>query len=306
MIINEPTPQEFKNLSVQYLVQAVDHLYKTEFSTLGPLEMKDKETTDEFWHDRQGILGNSLIMLFLSIENYFKHEICKLSPLLLVAGDPKSWKTHNDRDFEELYIHQFDDLSVLYQEIKKEKLSPQTKDKFEDLRKKRNKYTHGVHRQTIGPEYVVDVIYLFLNDLWGTEWIASFKEVMLSEAIYGFSSIDEENIQLSAYFKFFEKYLTKRKFRSLIGMPQKGKRYHCPYCSYNNAEAGELDEKPYALIENNEEEVEVKCYVCGNYSEIKQSSCVYEGCNGNVIFAQDNHYSMDSDKCLTCNSEQNS
>ena len=86
-----------------------------------------------------------------------------------------------------------------------------TKEKFEDLRRKRNKYTHGVHRQTIGPEYVIDVIYLFLNDLWGEDWIDSFKEVMLSEAIYGFSNIDEENVQLSAYFKFFEKYLTKKK-----------------------------------------------------------------------------------------------
>ena len=130
MIINEPTPQEFKNLSVQYLVQAVDHLYKTELASLGPLEMEDEEATTKFWHERQGILGNSLIMLFLSIENYFKHEICKLSPLLLISGDPKSWKTHKEKDFEELYIHQFDDLSVLYQEIKKEKLSVQNKRKI--------------------------------------------------------------------------------------------------------------------------------------------------------------------------------
>ena len=51
-------------------------------------------------------------------------------------------------------------------------------------------------------------------------------------------------------------------------MPQEGKRFHCPYCSYHNSEAGELDQKPYALIENNEGEVELRCYVCSGYSGI--------------------------------------
>lgn len=87
MLRNIPEPEDFALLSVQYLAQAIDHILNTE-KNFGDFTLSDTEYTDEPWEHHQGILGNSLIMLFLSIENYLKSEISKVSPLLLISNEP--------------------------------------------------------------------------------------------------------------------------------------------------------------------------------------------------------------------------
>ncbi|WP_292413899.1 MULTISPECIES: hypothetical protein [unclassified Methylophaga] len=265
-------------------------------------DWETNDELDEYWETRQGILGNSLIMLFLSIENYFKHEICKIDSLLLIAGEPSKWglSTEN-KDFEDLYIHQFDDLLVIFQEITSKEIEPTVKGQLDNLRKKRNKYTHGLHRDILGPAYIVDLIAIFLTKLWGTEWVKDFKSVMLTEPLYGLSNEEEEQMQLLYYFKFFEKYLSQKKFRKLIGMPDSGRRYHCPYCTNCSIESGMIVEANYALLEPNQpDSEELECWLCESFAEIERRDCISAGCLGNVIFPKDSHYEHTSNCCLTC------
>lgn len=308
MITNKPSPEEFKSLSIQYLAQSIDLLLKTEMALCTHGDWGTNDELEEQWEQRQGTLGNSLIMLFLSIENFFKFEICKINPMLLVSGDPSKWgASKEDKDFEDLYIHQFDDLIVIYQEVSSKNIELKAQEKLSGLRKKRNKYTHGLHREFLYPQYVIESISIFLTNLWGAEWVKEFKSVMLTEPLYGLSSDEEEQMQLLNYFKFFEKYLSDKKFRKLIGMSENGRRYRCPYCTNCSIESGMIIDANYALLEPNKpDSIELKCWVCEAYAEVKRHDCSKEDCPANVIFPEDEYYEHASNCCLTCGSEQSS
>jgi hypothetical protein len=57
-------------------------------------------------------------------------------------------------------------LLVIYQEIGFEVIEPNVKAILADLRKKRNKYTHGLHRALLAPSYILEALAIFLTDLW--------------------------------------------------------------------------------------------------------------------------------------------
>lgn len=308
MITNKPSPEEFKSLSVQYLAQSIDLLLKTEMALCVHGDWDTNDELEESWEGRQGTLGNSLIMLFLSIENFFKYEISKIDALLLVSGDPSKWGVSKEnKDFEDLYIHQFDDLIVIYQEVTSEELEGRVQKSLNDLRKKRNKYTHGLHREFLYPKYVIESISIFLTNLWGAEWVEEFKSIMLTEPLYGLSTEEEEQMQLLCYFKFFEKYLSDKKFRKLIGMPGDGRRYLCPYCANCSIESGMTIEANYALLDPNQpDSTELKCWVCNSYAEVERRDCSEEDCPANVIFPEDTHHEHTSNCCLTCSIVQSS
>ncbi|MDH2299484.1 hypothetical protein [Cobetia sp. 29-18-1] len=306
MITNKPAPDEFKNLSVQYLAQSVDLLLKTEMA-LTQGDWGADEVLEEEWENRQGILGNSLIMLFLSIENYFKYRICKVDPLLLIAGEPSRWGlSKGNKNFEDLFIHQFDDLLVIYQEITEEGIDLGVKQRLNELRKKRNKYTHGLHRAILNPKYIIESTAIYLTSLWEENWTRDFKSAMLTEPLYGLTNEEEEQMMLLSYFKIFEKYLTANELRKLIGMPSTGRRYLCPYCKNCSIESGITVNPNYALLVPNKAESEtINCWLCECLIDVKRSSCILTECHGNVIYAKDTHYEHTSNCCLTCGSAQN-
>lgn len=309
MITNKPHPEEFKSLSIQYLVQSVDLIWKTEVALcVVDGDWDTNNNLQEEWEERQGTLGNSLIMLFLSIENYFKFEISKIDTLLLLSDAPSKWGTSKEnKDFEDLYIHQFDDLIVIYQEVTSKKIKPEVQERLSDLRKRRNKYTHGLHRELIYPEYVVKSISIFLTSLWGPEWVTEFKSVILTEPLYGLSTEEEEQMQLLNYYKFFEKYLSNKDFRKLIGMPESGRRYLCPYCTNSSIESGMIIAADYALLDPNQpDSTELKCWVCNFHADVERRDCSKKNCPANVIFPENTYYEHTSNCCLTCGSAQSS
>jgi hypothetical protein len=306
MITNKPSPEEFKSLSIQYLAQSIDLLLKTEIALCTHGDWDTNDDLEEEWEKRQGTLGNSLIMLFLSIENFFKFEICKIDSLLLVSGEPSKWGVSKEnRDFEDLFIHQFDDLIVIYQEVSSKKLEVKVQERLNELRKKRNKYTHGLHREFLYPKYVIESISIFLTNLWGSEWVEEFQSVMLTEPLYGLSTEEEEQMQLLYYYRYFEKYLSEKEFRKLVGMPQNGRRYLCPYCANCSNESGITIEANYALLEPNQPgSTELKCWVCNSYAEVERRDCSEIDCPANVVYPEDKYHEHTSNSCLTCGAVQ--
>lgn len=86
MIKNIQKSGDFTTLSVQYLAQSIDLILNTELA-FGDYVLNSEDITDERWEYHQGTLGNSLIMLFLSIENYLKSEICKVLSIQAFKAD---------------------------------------------------------------------------------------------------------------------------------------------------------------------------------------------------------------------------
>lgn len=302
MIKNIPKSEDFTTLSVQYLAQSIDLILKTELA-FGDHFFNNEDITDEQWEYHQGTLGNSLIMLFLSIENYLKSEISKVSPLLLLAQKPCEWNVKNaDKDFEELYLHQFDDLLVIYQEFLGESLDEGLKQGLETLRKKRNKCTHGVLRETLLPSYILQTMHAYLVEIWNGDWLSEFRHVLLVEDIYGIDSEACENLMILKYYKLFEKYFSGNAFNALIGMPNQGRRFICPSCEFNRQEAGSIYDVEYAVVKSGEDVI--TCYLCKGEFEFTRKDCVVKTCKSNIIFTHEDGCEFEQDICLFCSAEQ--
>lgn len=306
MIKNLAVPSEFKNLSVQYLAQSIDHIFKTELSISPAALVSSFGHLDEEWDERQGVLGNALIMLFLSIENFFKYEVSKISPYELLTEESKSHIHSQDLlEFEDLYLIGFDELISKYQSIDAKQLSGSALEMLEDIRIRRNKLTHGLHREVLEPSYIVGLIAEYLTNIWGADWVSEFRDVMITEPLYGLFGEDEENMQLLQYYKFFEDYLSQNKFKKLIGMPSTGRRYLCPHCQENAIESGTVVEARYACLEPNEPgSTEIHCWLCDGYAEVERNDCMEADCPANVIYPTDTHKFHTTNICLTCSSEQ--
>lgn len=306
MIKNLAVPSEFKNLSVQYLAQSIDHIFKTELSISPTALVCNFGDFEDEWDERQGVLGNALIMLFLSIENFFKYEISRISPYDLLTEESRAHvESQGSVEFEDLYLIGFDELISKYQAIDGKQLSGSAIEMLDDIRVRRNKFTHGLHREIIEPRYIVELIAEYLTSIWGTSWVSEFREVMVTEPLYGLFGEDEENMQLLQYYKFFEDYLSQRQFKRLIGMPNSGRRYLCPNCEENAIESGGVVRASYACLEpNTPDSNEVHCWLCGGYAEVERSECTHETCPSNVIYPIDTHKFHVSNICLTCRNEQ--
>jgi len=306
MITDLPEPSEFKNLSVQYLTQAIDHIFKTELAISPAALVSSFGDFDDEWEERQGVLGNSLIMLFLSIENFFKYEVSKIDPYeLLTEESRKCIDSPESLEFENLYLIGIDELISKYQGIDGNELSGSALTMLEDIRVRRNKFTHGLHREIIDPNYIVELISEYLTNIWGKDWISEFREVMITEPLYGLFNEDEENMQLLQYYKFFEDYLSQKKFKKLIGMPIKGRRYLCPHCQENSIESGGLVQANYACLEpNSPDSNEIHCWLCHGNAEVDRRVCGEQSCPANVICLTDTFKLHASNICLTCGGEQ--
>ncbi len=293
MITNKPTPQDFERQSIQYLVQSLDLIQSNDHPEE---ELEDYECNkEEYWRYHQGILNNSLTLLFLSLENYFKKEICQISPLMLLADEPKKWGSKNvDRKFSEIFIHQFDDLIVLYQELGLGQISVQTAGKLEELRKKRNQITHGVLESNITPEYILDIFYTLAMHIWGPgNWWTQLKAHIFNEPLFGIYDDDHEKASVTSYIDFFITYLGKKHTGDMLGVNLKQRNYYCPECHYWLNHDFDVGDSKYSILSPNKPNSEtLYCAVCEKTHNVERRDCKEDDCKGNVFCVED--------RCLTC------
>lgn len=297
MIMNKPKPKDFERQSIQYLVQALDLIISNDHSDE---EIKDFDVRKEdYWKYHQGILNNSLTLIFLSLENFLKKQICTISPLLLLAGEPKRWGTSkSNKKYSELLIHQFDDLLVLYRELDLGQITDQTASKLEELRIKRNQITHGVIEDVITPKYVLETFHTLMVHIWGPKiWWDQLKSHVYNEPLFGIYDTDQERASVTSYIKFLVSYLGKSKAGEMLGVNLKQRNYYCPSCHYwLNHEFDVADSNYSVLKPNTPKSTNLYCVVCDTDYEVERVNCQESECKGNVI-SYDGY-------CLTCFAEQ--
>jgi hypothetical protein len=302
MIINIPKPKDFERQSVQYLMQALNLIYEKERELEHFDEDEQKKTKDEYWAYHQGILSNSLALLFLSLENYLKREICNVSAFLLLADAPTKWKSSkNTKQFNELFIHQFDDLLVLYLELGLGSIDEYAVVKLEELRKKRNQVTHAVLIEKLTSEYVMNIFYTFVRYIWGPKvWWDKLKDHIFNEPIFGEYDSDIERAHLIFYIDFFVSYFGLKRTGEILGINLKQRRYYCPYCDYWLNYDAYIDEAKYAILfPNKPKSTNLYYIVCDQNYKVSRRNCVDEDCRGNVIGVIDKN-----ETCLTCRTIQ--
>jgi hypothetical protein len=112
----------------------------------------------------------------------------------LLSDDPKKWGCLNkDIKYKDLFLHQFDDLLVLYLELEFGSIDEQTKGKLMELRKKRNEVTHGILSEKLSPQYILDIFYIIARHIWGPRiWWDRFKKHIVDESLFGIFDSDYE------------------------------------------------------------------------------------------------------------------
>ena len=94
--------------------------YLTDISEAEEEISEKKIFVNDYINQNQEQLYAILILLFQSIENFLKKEICTESPYLIISSNPEKW---DDKEFSELHLHGFDSLLKIYSEIKEKKFT---------------------------------------------------------------------------------------------------------------------------------------------------------------------------------------
>jgi hypothetical protein len=293
MVINKPTSNDFERQSIQYLNQALDVLFR--YSDTEDLEDETGVTEEAYWKYHQGELANSVALLFLSIENQLKARICSISPYLLVAGEPRKWGVlGTDKEFSDLFIHSFDDLMVLYAELGLGVIAPEARISLEELRAVRNRITHGVMREQLTPEAVINLIQQGIHAVWGPRvWWDQLRKHAKASPVFGLIDPDADIGWNTVTIDHFVKLIGPKKTGDLLGVNLKSRLYFCPTCTPSLQSQGHDEGSKYCtLIPNTPESTTLYCIVCDSTHNVVRQNCTEKGCPGNVI--------SKDDVCLTC------
>lgn len=318
MIRNLPDSKVFKALAIENIVFALNMVIEKEFlleeffptsfsRSFDPFrntsyseifEQKAKEEAEqnkkeknEFMKKMNVLKRTSLLLLFQGIENYLKYKVCEISPLLLLSTPPEKWR---NKDFNDLRIHQFDDLLAIFLEQDKINFLSSQKNDFKILKKRRNEITHGVPQDNITYEYIFECLYIFVMGLWDkNEWWREYKEEK-SSIIYNYTEEGSDETIYYSDFPVFKKYLAPDKLKKLFNENILKNEAYCPSCvsalmRFDMIDEPEQTEKHAYYISENK----ITCPVCEQEFEIEKGKCEDSDCKQAV-------YYEDVDFCLSC------
>lgn len=271
MLTDIPDSEFFLDRCVNYhflvLNNLLNLLCKFEYMEFEDLECELSDLESEYWEYLDVELGNIILLLFNSIENYLKYRISIITPYLLLETPPKDWKWSN-KPFHEFYIHPFDSLLKIFA-VTNIKPSDHVKQKFEELRIARNLYIHGTKAAKITPYKIIEISYLFLTELWGekidNEKVSIFQKIVESghldieedgEAKAG--ELMDDHSKIIFFYSFFQKVMGKKKVSKILAIPTNKKIHKCLQCE---SQIGGVLKDSYFAVESEKDEV-ITCKLC--------------------------------------------
>jgi hypothetical protein len=299
MITNLPTSTDFENVAKQCLMQAFNVVYEIDKD----LVYVNDVPREDVWEYHLGDLSTSLILVYQAIESLMKARICQESTLLLIDLKRTDWPTmpdQADKDFNELFTIGGEALQKTYAAA----ISPVKADnalmKFiDDIRLTRNKIIHGVSREYLDPEYLIEIILNTYTYFLGKDsWWLTIRELHINNPIFGFFNNNYEEANLIEKLDYVEEIIEQSEFRKHFSLDLKSRRYYCPWCQSSLAEEeGDLETQWGLLIPQMiKGATEIKCVNCQRVQPVTRQKCNQPDCKGDVI--------SDEGVCLTCRSEQ--
>lgn len=295
MLKNLPNKIVFEKLGMRLFLFCLDQFYFFDNYLTHILEAEEEISeknifVNDYINQNQEQLYAILILLFQSIENYLKKEICTESPYLIISSNPEKW---DDKEFSELHLHGFDSLLKIYSEIKEKKFTQTLKDDMNSLKKIRNSIVHGVYSKVLLPEEIAKYIFIFLHDFWENSWLNEVKPYIPYEEFSG-----SDTVLLWRYLHLFKKYLGIDKTCDLLNIAVKS-FYECPECSYSNMGAYNItDECNFAYFLDNKKKGKsiLFCPICQNEFYLSRLVCTNKECSSTNVVSNPDW----GDFCLDC------
>jgi hypothetical protein len=291
MITELPNSDDYKSLGREWLLQSFDIVY----DYAEELEyLEDWKESD--WHFHKGKLATVLVLLHQAIESVLKAEIIKFSPFLLIELPSNKLPTlpgSIDKSFNELFtINSEALLRVFCATCRLGQDNKKLVKIFEEVRVKRNKIVHGLHKDILMPEYLIKIQFEASLEFFKTGLWTLMKAEERSHPLY--NDLENEDLITELYhrLKFINKHLSQKKYQEYLGI--EGRGYLCPECTRTSQD---WDLKSIYLFPNEPTSTSGNCIICDTKFDLIRESCWTEKCKGNVIFQDKDTNEM---TCLTC------
>jgi hypothetical protein len=293
MIINTPSPDEYRTYGISYLNLAWDSAL-TDLSQIEEFVEEDDDIFLEHSSDFHRKIGLAITLCHQAIEFFLKGRIAEVSPYLLVANSGKDWpsvKPDADLDFSDLLTVNSQDLPRIYNAVRSDSLTEEFVQRYNKLRKMRNSLMHSINRNTnVRPKDVLLFILQVSTDILGSHSWIDTRRSYLNDNLYSASKTGETKTDLAWEIARVMEIFSKGEVRRLLLDVGDRRQYQCPLCFYSDAEI----ENRFAVLEpNTPASKSIHCLVCEESTTILRRDCDHDDCLGNVIFEED-------ELCLTC------
>jgi hypothetical protein len=263
-------------------------------------------SSEQYWKQAQRPLSTALSLIQQGTEFLLKGHIATVSPYLLILGDPSNYpsKSHERNiRFSEFKTIDAQDLVKVYNTVSTGRLPDNFRQRFEDLRSKRNIIMH-----TVDPELYIKTENLFVEILEichyliePNSWIKIRGQFIQNEpesVLYSPETRELFNLRLALEINLVIDLLTPSANNKYFNFNKKTRRYFCPSCYSGFRENYEDEQIPRLaqLIPNEPTSNTIYCLVCNESYEVLREDCTAEDCLGNVI-------DPDDGTCLTCGSD---
>jgi hypothetical protein len=301
MITNLPSSNDYLRVAKQCLNQAFSIVYDID-KVLVHYEDVDPE---DLWQFHLGDLSTSLILIHQGLESFLKSEICKVSPLLLIDVKRADWPTlpdSGDKEYNELYGIGAEALIRTYCSVIPEAvLSSEVTTFVDGIRLARNKIVHGLSREYLEPEYLVETVLKSYTYFLGKDsWWLSMRESRLNNPLFGSFDTEYEEAKLVEVLNYVQGVVDKAEFKKHFSLDMSSRNYFCPWCCTHILRVeGTRNESKWAYLtpQRTPDVTTLMCVNCQRVSSINRIRCNQEECKGNVIYEDD--YEGEN-ICATC------
>ena len=265
-----------------------------------------EQADEEFWRKSQPQLGNALSLIQQGIELFLKGRIAEVSPFLLIVRDPREYPKANatgDIPFSEFRSIDAADLVKISNAVCSERLGDDFRTFFDEVRRQRNSFIHGVGTPTPLSASALIIYILRANDFLrpGERWASQRISHVGDDEYAGFGIFQDYN-----YVSVVEEVATAVRAlppaanRSLLGFDPRRQRHICFNC-WGETDSDRRDDFPQLaqLLEPEATSDQMWCCVCDLTQSVLRKECLNPDCHSSV-FAVEAGATAETAMCLKC------
>jgi hypothetical protein len=237
-----------------------------------------------------------------------KGKIAAVSPYILITQDASRWPSGSAGDVSFSLFRTIDAVDLpKAMELFSTRLSPSFSLLYEDIRKKRNIFTHSVSKgERIAAIDVLKYILETFEELFqGQRWPSARLAYLTTYPAAVAYSTDHSHPRLIKEMEKVVNELSPAEATRFLGVNVKARWYKCAGACYRELRSDEFaDRSDPALAQLTPAKTprakHLYCFVCGDTVEILRKKCNSPACPADVIFKDVDS----SEECLSCGHDQ--
>lgn len=309
VIINVPTEDHYDSVAKNSFFSGFIELFAL-FNDFNRY-FEDTDGTDwaeernEYYAKCQVELEKICVFASQACELALKSRICAVSPYLLLLGnEPRFKASQKDFDYTEFRTIDAVDLPSAVNALCPELLSDAFIQRYNQLRKLRNKITHlGIAGTPFDPDELLSIMIEQYAELWPEHRLLSDWCSYLSGTRFSFfydGKYSSAGMELTESLRTFYAKLSKGQFNTLFGVPKSKRRYACLNCYDDESLARGIHSYEEFDVAHLIDKNTLQCFLCRECYTVTREKCCAPGCKGNVLSSESAFEGI----CHTCGSHR--